>query len=287
MVRGNWVLDKLHKHAWKASRWFRLKRSRLKRHPTMWERIVTGTDLLARRIADTVDTSVDLRHGYHWHGTHWWTNLRCPYCFQYPSIAALYPDGYFVTTPRNAGHPTERIAEDLVGYMQSIFTAVFGRQMCSVLELGCGAGEITRQFLARNLDFCAVEGAPGGVERLKCLGIPEERIVLSDLKRLKPLGRKYDLVMCTEVAEHVEPWFASKVVEACISHADVVWFSAAEGRVRPHYHHMNEVPIEAWDNIFAHMGFSISIQLDGRHHRADRLYLATGLEHLVARSWPE
>ena len=87
------------------------------------------------------------------------------------------------------------------------------------------------------------------------------------------LPRKFDIVMCTEVAEHIEPWFASKVVENCIVHADVVWFSAAKGNAQPHYHHINEVPIEAWDNIFAHFGHQYLIELDGLAGRADRIYL--------------
>lgn len=75
------------------------------------------------------------------------------------------------------------------------------------------------------------------------------------------------------MAEHIEPWFASKVVENCTRHANAVWFSAAKGDARPHYHHSNEAPIEAWDRLFAFFGFTFGVVLDGRYGRADRLYL--------------
>ncbi len=111
------------------------------------------------------------------------------------------------------------------------------------------------------------------MEKLKSIGIPNTSILHCDLKFLNPLERTFDVVMCTEVAEHIEPWFASKIVENCTRHSDVVWFSAANGSAPPHFHHMNEAPIEAWDNIFAQFDFRYHLPLSGLHGRADRVYL--------------
>ncbi len=157
--------------------------------------------------------------------------------------------------------------------MQETFSAVFGVKSTSVLELGTGGGEITLHFHKASLDYQAVEGTEAGAKKLLSAGIPEARISLQNLKFMKPLGRTFDLVMCTEVAEHIEPWFASKLVSNCVEHGDVVWFSAAKGDAPPHYHHMNEVPIEAWDNIFAHFRFTYHIALNQTLNRADRIYL--------------
>lgn len=212
-------------------------------------------------------------NGYHSYGTQWWTNPECPYAFKYLNIDSMYPPVYFDNTIKDVGHPANDTAKNIYNYMQEMYLRVFGCQFESVLELGVGGGEITRQFHNHNIDYVAVEGTTAGCEKLVSNGIKSNCIIQSDLKVLPRLGRKFDIAMCTEVAEHIEPWFASKVVSNCIEHADVVWFSAAQGSSPPHYHHMNEVPISAWDNLFAYFGFNHYIALDGRFSRADRLYL--------------
>ncbi len=212
--------------------------------------------------------------GYHKYGNNWWSNKKCPYAFQYLKVDDLYSSEYFDS---KVGHPASDIASDLYAYMQEIFLKVFNRKFISVLELGSGGGEITGQFQKENLDFIAVEGTKGGVAQLLKMGMPKDKVVHENLKFMKPLGRKFDLVMCTEVVEHIEAFFASKIVENCITHSDVVWFSVADRNRRAHYHHMNEQDIEAFDNLFAHMGFKRFIKLDGRHSRASRMYFADNL----------
>jgi len=271
---------KFRKHIWKMSRWLNRNR-RVDRHPDLWHKSISNSDLQVRRIASTVDVDVlSGGGGYHWYGNDWWTNLSCPHAFQYLSLDSLYPANYFRSKADGGAHPAQSMAADLYEYMQSTYKAVFGMPFESILELGVGAGEITRQFREHGLDYCAVEGTSEGAAKLRQDGVPADRIVVADLKFLDPLPRKWDLVMCTEVAEHIEPWFASKVVDDCVRHADAVWFSAADRRIRPHYHHMNEISIEAWDNLFACMGFPVFVELDGRHERADRLYLSSELERL-------
>jgi 2-polyprenyl-3-methyl-5-hydroxy-6-metoxy-1,4-benzoquinol methylase len=157
--------------------------------------------------------------------------------------------------------------------MRSTYRTLFERDFTSVLELGTGGGEITIEFAKAGLDYVAVEGTKAGCLRLLEQGIPRERIVYADLRTMPNLNRRFDLAMCTEVIEHVEPFFASKIVGNCVNHADVVWFSAADRNRAPHYHHVNEQDIEAWDNIFAFLGHSISVELDGRFERADRVYI--------------
>lgn len=209
--------------------------------------------------------------GYHRYGNDWWSNLDCPYSYKYLSIDSLYPDQYFGI---GTGHPDDRLASELYAYMQSTYAALFGREFYSILELGTGGGEITRQFAAKGVDYTAVEGTEAGVRKLVANGIDEARIVKSNLKFLPPLGRLFDIAMCTEVAEHIEPFFASKIVENCVRHAEVVWFSAADRNRPAHYHHINEIHIEAWDNLFAHMGHNFLVPLNGMHERASRLYLS-------------
>ena len=216
--------------------------------------------------------------GRHPYGHDWWKNPDCPFAYKYLSIDSLYPPQYFGP---ETWHPDVARAQEIYTYMQQTYHQVFGRPFKSILELGTGAGEITCQFHQANLDYIAVEGTTSGVAHLVGNGIQESRIIKSNLKFFEPLGRKFDLVMCTEVAEHIEPFFASKVVDNCIRHGDAVWFSGADRIWHPHYHHCNEQPIEVWDNLFAHMGFSYSIPLNRLHQRADRIYFSKQLGEML------
>ena len=211
-----------------------------------------------------------LDSGYHEYGTSWWTNLECPYAYKYLNIDSLYPPNYF---GNNMGHPTQQQSAALYNYMQQIYLLLFNKEFHSVLEIGTGGGEITTQFHQNSLDYIAIEGTLAGVEKLKSVGIDPNNIIKANIKFFNGVDRKFDITMCTEVAEHIEPWFASKVVENCVRSTDVVWFSAAPGNEPAHYHHINEVPMQAWDNIFAHFGFNYSIHLNQLISRASRLYL--------------
>lgn len=206
--------------------------------------------------------------GYHQYGNSWWLNPSCPYSFKYLSLESLYPYDYF-NVP---GHPDANMGADLYAYMQQVYKDVFDKKFRSVLELGTGSGEITKQFVDNYIEVTAVEGTDEGIQRLIAKGISPYYILQHNLKFMPYLNSRYDIVMCTEVAEHIEPFFASKIVDNCIHHSDVVWFSAADQNRQAHYHHVNEQPIEVWDNLFAQMGYSYHISLSGLHARASRMY---------------
>jgi len=211
-------------------------------------------------------------NGYHNYSNAWWYNINCPYSFSYIDIDSLYPNQYFFS--ENTGHPNKKYAEELYNYMQEVYSLYFDRKFSSILELETGGGEITYQFHKNNLDYIAVEGSIEGCNKLISIGISSDRIINANLKKMKPLNRVFDLVMCTEVIEHIEPFFASKIIELCTSHSKAVWFSATD-RIGPaHYHHCNEISIYAWDNIFAYFGFNLYIPLNKLHYRADRMYIS-------------
>lgn len=260
------------RRAWRSAR--RPWEPKVRRHREIAQTTRGGLRVVEIAREETLRVDIDDKRdtGYHRFGNAWWLRPGCPHSFKYLDIDTMYPDAYF----DGHGHPEDHAAQDLVDYMQSVFRALFGRELRSLLELGSGGGEITKVLADRHLDFLTVEGTEAGVRRLYEIDIPDERISQHNLKFMPPLGRTFDMVMCTEVAEHIEPFFASKVVENCIRHGDAVWFSAADRNRAAHYHHINELPIEAWDNLFAHMGFPQFVELDGRHGRASRVYLRKG-----------
>jgi hypothetical protein len=68
------------------------------------------------------------------------------------------------------------------------------------------------------------------------------------------LGRKFDLVVCLEVVEHLEPSSAETIIGSLCRHADEVLFSAAApGQAGTH--HINCQWPSYWQKLFNNHGF--------------------------------
>jgi glycosyltransferase involved in cell wall biosynthesis/SAM-dependent methyltransferase len=124
----------------------------------------------------------------------------------------------------------------------------------SVLDLGCGTGTWLRGFAASGRR--EVFGVEGEHLDLQHLEIDPELILHADLGQQIDLRRRFDLVLCLEVAEHIASESAGTVVDNCIRHADIVLFSAAlpgqQGR-----RHVNEQLPEYWVALFRSRGFVV------------------------------
>jgi hypothetical protein len=68
------------------------------------------------------------------------------------------------------------------------------------------------------------------------------------------LGRKFDLALSLEVAEHLEPQFANVIVDTLTRHADAIIFGAALP-MQGGTHHVNEQWPNYWIRKFEERGF--------------------------------
>lgn len=75
-----------------------------------------------------------------------------------------------------------------------------------------------------------------------------------DLRGEFNLGRRFDLVQCLEVAEHLPATSAQALVETLVRHGDIVLFSAAP-KGQGGTGHINEQSYEYWRPIFARKGY--------------------------------
>ncbi|MHC4065200.1 MAG: methyltransferase domain-containing protein [Planctomycetota bacterium] len=123
----------------------------------------------------------------------------------------------------------------------------------SCIDVGAGAGAwLAAAHKLGIVDTVAVEGA--WVRKIETR-IPKEQYVFTDFHdESLDFTRRFDLALCLEVAEHLPPPKAERIVETLARLSDVVLFSAAI----PHQggtHHANEQWPSYWAALFAARGF--------------------------------
>jgi hypothetical protein len=122
----------------------------------------------------------------------------------------------------------------------------------SVVDLGCGVGIWLNTFARLGIDdYLGVDGP--WVPR-EALQIPTERFLAAQLDKQLRLGRRFDLAVALEVAEHLPEHRANRFIRNLTDHAVCVLFSAAI----PHQggtDHVNEQWPDYWATRFAEHGY--------------------------------
>lgn len=131
----------------------------------------------------------------------------------------------------------------------------------SVLDVGCGVGSFLRVFTENGA--ADVQGVDGDY-------VPRDRLLIDpalfrghDLGTPLDFGRRFDLAMSLEVAEHLPDEKAGLFVDNLVRHAGVVLFSAAipgQGGT----HHVNEQWPSYWRELFAARGYRAYDPFRGR-----------------------
>jgi SAM-dependent methyltransferase len=112
----------------------------------------------------------------------------------------------------------------------------------SVLDVGCGIGAYLKIFQGLGAtQIFGIDGIPADATILD-----ETEYALHDLFGAFRLGRKFDLVVCVEVAEHLKDNHAERMLSDIDSHSpEIIIFSAAEPE-QPGIGHINCRPIIDW-----------------------------------------
>lgn len=124
----------------------------------------------------------------------------------------------------------------------------------SVLDIGCGYGNWLKVF--KNSGAKEVLGVDGDyVEKEKRRRfISDEEFFPYDLTKELNLGRKFDLAISLEVAEHIPASSADAFVKSLVNHSDTIVFSAAIPN-QGGQNHFNEQPLGYWIKKFQSHGY--------------------------------
>lgn len=123
----------------------------------------------------------------------------------------------------------------------------------SVLDIGCGTGAWLKAFneLTGIDDYMGVDGS---YVNKSYLLIDSEKFREADLERNLQVNRKFDLVVCMEVAEHLHQQFANAFIKNLVNISDIILFSAALPGQEGTFHFNEQFP-EYWAKKFSDHGY--------------------------------
>jgi len=185
----------------------------------------------------------------------WWFDIEFEHSFSIFDLDNFYQDDYF-----DYDHLPNDIVQRYVDYICEYGQMFLNREVRSILEMGCGGGWFTEEFKKRGIDIVAVEGSLVGYQKTINRGVPKEKVIRHDLRLPIDLGRTFDMVVCTEVAEHIEPPFSSQLISNIVKHSQLVWFSFEDPYAtdQAYYVHPNEQPEKFWKNIYEFFGYKMA-----------------------------
>jgi SAM-dependent methyltransferase len=124
----------------------------------------------------------------------------------------------------------------------------------SVIDIGCGLGTWLKVFQENGVvNILGVDGAEINVE---LLAIERKAFHSHNLCETLNLGKKFDLALCLEVAEHLPLENSDNIIDSVVNHSDVILFSAALPK-QGGQNHVNEQPFSFWVKKFNERGFVV------------------------------
>jgi hypothetical protein len=122
----------------------------------------------------------------------------------------------------------------------------------SLLDVGCGTGTWLRAGMDLGaLDVLGIDGIAVPEEQLH---VARTAIELRDLSSPFDLGRRFDVALCLEVAEHLPESCSAGLISSIAAHSDAILFSSAcPGQ--PGQHHVNCQWPSYWQALFNGQGY--------------------------------
>lgn len=123
----------------------------------------------------------------------------------------------------------------------------------SAVDVGCGVGTWVKAMIDLGITDCI--GVDGNYVVPSDLLVPSSQFRAMDLKNPTYLGKRFDLVISLEVAEHLPMEVANAFISFLAAHGDVILFSAATP-LQGGTDHQNEQWPSYWAKLFAANGYT-------------------------------
>jgi len=169
----------------------------------------------------------------------------------------VYSESYFEGMEKSEGPSVEAIAQWVTENLRP----------STAVDIGCGPGHLMAALHRRGVRMLGVDLAEAALRRTRSKGLRAERLDLTKERDIP--GAPFDLVICFEVAEHLDAKFAPGLVETLTRSGRQVMLTAAEAdpSVGPGLHHVNEQPNEYWIDLMRQRGWKLDAALTGAARR--------------------
>lgn len=127
----------------------------------------------------------------------------------------------------------------------------------TVLDVGCAKGLLVEALRDRGVEAFGFDISPYAISQVR----EDIRSACWVSSVLDPFPRRYSLIVCIEVLEHLTKADAESAVGALCKHADDILFSSSPDQ---HFDetHLNVQPVEYWAELFAQYGFYRDVEFD-------------------------
>lgn len=136
-----------------------------------------------------------------------------------------------------------------------------------VLDVGCARGLWVQALRERDVEAYGIDVSEHAIETAD----PEVRPYLRVQEATKPFDERYDLIICSEVIEHMAPADAQLAIDNMCAAADRILFSSSPADFDEPTH-INTKPTATWVAWFAERGFYRRTDVDVTFHNPWSVY---------------
>jgi len=119
----------------------------------------------------------------------------------------------------------------------------------SVIDVGCATGDLVRQFRQMGVPCEGLEGSPHALKH----SVIKDTFV-HDLRKPLKGSIVFDLCLCLEVAEHIEPEY-TKIFLDNLAYLSPKILTSIAGPGQGGHYHVNLQLMEYWDKLFLDLGY--------------------------------
>lgn len=166
-------------------------------------------------------------------------------------------DGYYYA--HGCGVPYQRDAGWLAQFGRIADAIIREVQPRTVLDVGCAIGLLVETLRARGVEAYGVDVSEYAIGQVH----ESVRAYCRVGGATEPFGRRYDLITCIEVLEHMPPEEAPGAVANLCAHADAVLFSSSPLDYAEVTHFNVQGPAY-WARLFAQQGFFRDVDADAQ-----------------------